>query len=579
MRLLVVLPLFAAFASANLERRAQPGAVQPPPVELRPLTWGDVNFISTTDSHGWLAGHPRVSDFSADFGDFASFVKNMRKKAERMRKDLFVIDSGDLHDGNGLSDSTPLNGQVSDPIFSAMKYDMLTIGNHELYQNSVAESMHKNYAPKWGKRYLTSNVYIKDANTNKTTPIGHQYSVFHGRYGTKVLAYGFLFNFKSNGNMTVVEKVETTIAQPWFQKSLKVKSDVIVVVSHMSLRYGEALSIVNAIRKVQPTKPLFLFGGHLHIRDFVRYDGRAAGIASGRFMETVGWMSASGIRNNNKNLTITRRYLNANLHTYKTHALAHPKQKFDSGRGKDITKKITKARKALNLTNILGYSPQDYYLSRYPMTDDRSLLKLVANEVLPAVVDPKKGKPGVVIINSGSQRFDVLKGPFTTDDTFVVSPFHNTFIYTTVKASLVKGIMEGLNTAPFQKRADKLYLENLRENKKGGDQKDGKKPGKNYPLTPGYVTKDDMGTDGDDWPHTPIADVDAPTYIASPLPAGVQPDDEVHIVWLSFFTNLIEPLLKKLDPNTNFALADYRTDINSNTMWANFVTQKWAKQA
>ncbi|KAF9974534.1 hypothetical protein BGZ73_002057, partial [Actinomortierella ambigua] len=51
MRLLAIFPLVAAFASAHLERRSQPGAVQPAPVDLRPLPWGDVNFIATTDTH------------------------------------------------------------------------------------------------------------------------------------------------------------------------------------------------------------------------------------------------------------------------------------------------------------------------------------------------------------------------------------------------------------------------------------------------------------------------------------------------------------------------------------------------
>ncbi|KAG0224927.1 hypothetical protein BGW42_004753 [Actinomortierella wolfii] len=579
MRFLVVLPLVAALASAHLERRSQPGAIQPPPVDLRPLTWGDVNFISTTDTHGWLGGHPNDPNYSADFGDFASFLAHMREQAVHRRKDLFVVDSGDLHDGNGLSDATPMPGQASDPIFQKINYDMLAIGNHELYDNRIAEAMYYKYAPKWGKRYLTSNVFFKDVHANKTVPIGRLYSKFRGKFGTKVLAYGFLYNFAGNGNSTVVQKVEETIAEPWFQKSLKEDSDIIVVVGHTAVRFRETRAVVEAIRKVHPSKPLVVFGGHLHQRDFVQYDARAAGLAAGRFMETIGWMSVAGIHDRKcrvetncigKNLTFTRRYLDANVHTYKTHALSHPKQKFDTWKGQKITRELAKVRRSLNLTTVLGYAPQDYYLSRYPMTDDRSLLKLVANEVLPVVVDPKKGKPGVVIVNSGSQRYDVLKGPFTVDDTFVVSPFHNTFMYTTVKASMVKSVVEGLNNAPFQKRSDATdFLEN---------QHTSRKPPKNYTLTPGYVTKDDQGTDGDDWPHLPIPYAKSPNYIASPVPAGVQPDDEVHIIWLSFFSNLMGPILKELDPKTEYTFSPYRTDIDSNSMWNKFVAEKWSKK-
>jgi len=61
MRLLALLPLLAVAAAhvehiEHLERRSQPGVPTPKPVDLRPLEWGDVNVISTTDTHGWLSG-------------------------------------------------------------------------------------------------------------------------------------------------------------------------------------------------------------------------------------------------------------------------------------------------------------------------------------------------------------------------------------------------------------------------------------------------------------------------------------------------------------------------------------------
>jgi hypothetical protein len=57
MRLLALLPLLAVAVAAHghghdddshLEKRSQPGAPQPNPVDLTPLTWGDVNIIHTT---------------------------------------------------------------------------------------------------------------------------------------------------------------------------------------------------------------------------------------------------------------------------------------------------------------------------------------------------------------------------------------------------------------------------------------------------------------------------------------------------------------------------------------------------
>ena len=65
-------------------KRAFPQIALPAPT--RPLVWGDVNVIHTTDTHGWLLGHQKASfpepNYSADFGDFASFVTHMKALAE-----------------------------------------------------------------------------------------------------------------------------------------------------------------------------------------------------------------------------------------------------------------------------------------------------------------------------------------------------------------------------------------------------------------------------------------------------------------------------------------------------------------
>lgn len=35
----------------------QPGSARPEKAELRDLAWGQLNFLHTTDTHGWHAGH------------------------------------------------------------------------------------------------------------------------------------------------------------------------------------------------------------------------------------------------------------------------------------------------------------------------------------------------------------------------------------------------------------------------------------------------------------------------------------------------------------------------------------------
>ena len=38
-------------------RAAQPSAPSPIPAPLRELIWGQLNFLHTTDTHGWHGGH------------------------------------------------------------------------------------------------------------------------------------------------------------------------------------------------------------------------------------------------------------------------------------------------------------------------------------------------------------------------------------------------------------------------------------------------------------------------------------------------------------------------------------------
>ena len=52
-------------------------------------------------------------------------------------------------------------------------------------------------------------------------------------------------------------------------------------------------AVFNAVRAVHPTTPILILGGHSHIRDCVQLDGRSMSLESGRYMETVGWMSES----------------------------------------------------------------------------------------------------------------------------------------------------------------------------------------------------------------------------------------------------------------------------------------------
>lgn len=55
----------------------------------------------------------------------------MKEEADLRGVDLLLVDSGDLHDGNGISDGYPaggIDGQQSNEFIARLPYDILAIG-------------------------------------------------------------------------------------------------------------------------------------------------------------------------------------------------------------------------------------------------------------------------------------------------------------------------------------------------------------------------------------------------------------------------------------------------------------------
>jgi len=136
-------PAVLSFTSPALVNQ-QPGSRNPPPERRRPLEWGSINFLHTTDVHvrfpslsvpfasadsqGWVEGHIKEASYSADWGDVYSFIHHMKHKAHSEGRDLLIVDTGDLHDGTGLSDTTNPDGKITDEIFKYVDFDLLSIG-------------------------------------------------------------------------------------------------------------------------------------------------------------------------------------------------------------------------------------------------------------------------------------------------------------------------------------------------------------------------------------------------------------------------------------------------------------------
>ncbi|KAI5287033.1 hypothetical protein KEM54_006288, partial [Ascosphaera aggregata] len=242
-----------------------------------------------------MGGHHRGERFKADWGDFSSFVTNMRDKAADIDVDLLVVDTGDLHDGNGLSDATQPNGKITNELFSKLDYDLLTIGNHELMSDQVAYQT-KDFARGWGDKYLTTNVQLRNNQTGEMEYVGSRYRYFTTKKGLRVMAFGIYGdNYTIQADAVDITSANDLISTSWWAEhvdSFDKPIDMFIILSHQPFRPSPDIttptvwSIFNDIRARRPDAPIQFFGGHTHVRDFAVLDEMATGIESGASAET-----------------------------------------------------------------------------------------------------------------------------------------------------------------------------------------------------------------------------------------------------------------------------------------------------
>ena len=433
-------------------------------------------------------------------------------------------------------------------------------------------------------------------------PLAARYRKFTTKnQGIRVLAFGFLFDFTGNANNTFVQPVEETIKEQWFHDAIRDKEiDLIVVAGHIALRQqDEFQKIFAAIRSARWDTPIHFFGGHAHVRDYKKYDAKAFGLASGRYMETIGFASISGLSTSDKGKhfekavfptsssstssdnnplkpatfktpSYARLYIDNNLSSIHHHTSLNTTT-FPTSPGRNASNLIATARKALHLDTRYGCAPQDLWTNRAPYPAENSIFTWLQTRVLPDMVHDasRNDTPRIIFANTGALRFDIFKGPFTRDTTFSVSPFPTGFhSLRDVPFEVADKVLRVLNNAgeifghhanswmmsPPENLGGDVVVEGEVEGSERGFESLGvQKPlvppssqddGEDPDLTPGYTTKDDAGSDGDDTVHAPIQFFKVPNCIESRVGFAEEAatDDEgspqtVDLVYLEF----IEP--------------------------------------
>ncbi|KAJ9607972.1 hypothetical protein H2200_008051 [Cladophialophora chaetospira] len=582
----------------------QPSAPEAFVAPLRDLSFGQLNFLHTTDTHGWHAGHLLEPSFSADWGDYVDFASRLREKLESEGKDLLIIDTGDRVEGNGLYDASEPKGLFTFDIFREQHMDVICSGNHELYKQNSSENEFLITAPAYADSYLASNLDIRDPSTGEMVPLAHRAKKFITKQqGIRIMSFGFLYNFDRNANNTVVERVEEAIKEEWFQTAIRDREiDLFVVIGHSAIRSQEFDLIFKAIRTVQWDVPIQFFGGHWHIRDYRKFDSKSYALASGRFMETIGFQSISGLSTNTtksrSSPSFFRRYIDNNLYSLYHHS-GHNESTFHSDRGRNITKAIAEARTALDLDDTFGCAPRDLWMARAPYPSKNSIFSWLEEEVFASIVeDPaRRDKPRLVISNTGAIRFDIFKGAFTKDSTYIICPFTSGFHYLKdVPYEQAKHLINLLNRGgEIFENVDPSYAMwklvspeqiNLKEDMIApthySDSSSQISLSSDVSLTPGYTTHDDAGSDGDDTIHSQISFYRVPNCIQSTVnPDQIGMNDDgivVDVVFNEFIEPWILLALKFLGLDyTEGDVDKYMPEENLTTLIAKWVSENWSE--
>lgn len=565
---------------------------------IRNIEWNDINFIHTTDTHGWYSGHINQKQYNADWGDFISFTSHLRDIAHSKKQDFLLVDTGDRHDGNGLSDVTIPNGAKSLPIFMRQDYDLLTIGNHELYIWENSQQEYDLVRDHFKSNYISTNVEYKLQN-GTYIPMGQRYKYFTTPIQSiRILSFAFLFDFARYNSGTKVEPIMKVLDEDWFKDILidhpADEVDLLVIIGHIPVSHNdeELFQLHLFLRKYYPKTKIQYFGGHSHIRDFSIYDEYLTGLQSGRFCETAGWVSIN-LESANNNLngvdkvknTFSRSYIDFNLNSFMYHTNISSTEEFHTGVGLNVSRQISDTRKELNLEAIIGYvRNSNYFMDYVSITNPKNIFKLLTDKVLPTLEienpDIATSDQRLIIINTGSIRYDLYKGPYTLDSQYIISPFENDWVKLTLPKNVAIKIAPKLNElqyiirsasdntldnrrllpehqysrllkndyASFNKRTEDWGQHHFENRASERFQEIGKlkSASRKNRLSKGYVTYDDFGHDGDDTLHRPVVNHPIPNVVQSEELNDSDGGSSVDVVFYSFITPNILWALKEI---------------------------------
>ncbi|KAG6816704.1 hypothetical protein H0H87_003679 [Tephrocybe sp. NHM501043] len=300
-------------------------------------------------------------------------------------------------------------------------------------------------------------------------------------------------------------------------------------------------------------------------------------LESGRYMETIGWMSAkldhkTMSSQNPGNIAFSRRYLDPNRVTYEYHTGVKD-TKFDTNLGLYITRGLKALAEKFGINFVYGTAKRDYTTNQSPYPSEGSQLTLFVENALPVALginNTRNNIPNLIIVNSASQRFDIYAGPFTKNDQLTASFYPDRFLYIKdVRLSDAKNALSALNggkpsasrrdsevTQHQTKEEDLQYVDEIYRawlhdmDDRGGVER---RAAQNQTL--GYVTTDSCPGVGDDTAHAPLPYFGLPKFVNSKFPE-VAEDAPIDLVFIDYIETRMVNFLNNVQSIKTYSSSD-----------------------
>ncbi|TNJ26268.1 5' nucleotidase family protein [Giardia muris] len=410
-----------------------------------------LEVVSVSDTHGWIYGHRHQPEIG-DYGMLVSYIDHVREKTASIPgHSVLFADVGDLTEGTGLSDATPIRGQHIYEAASKVGFDLLTVGNHDLGHEETVRYIHENAQTLFGDRYVSTNSYL-----DKDTPLSkYRYKYMKAANGLRLLAFGFLY--KSSYDSAYATSPKAEIQSELVQDVLKKyagETDILLILSHIGTTDTNHKDIVAEFRKfydgIGYTIPIIILSAHSHQlhNEYCSFDStkQCYIVEAGcylRYIQDVSYAfdpieyeydgakrtgyqfaKISVSQPNDNQLTKLVSRLNMT-------GLATDGSNFLTSRGEELQEVVDGLVDDLGLNAVIGYSNYNYS-KKEDLTHPTSFFHLWLNGAIPSEVynaARMRECVQVSILGSSSVRDSLYAGHVVLDDVYNIMPFSNEMMY------------------------------------------------------------------------------------------------------------------------------------------------------